>query len=535
MISNRTFYFLLLVLALVHLLGFALDVMEVDSAQLAEISREMLLSGNPFQLTFLNEPYLDKPHLLFWTGALTMNLFGVSSMAYKLPSLLFAALCIFSVYRFSKLFYEDTTAKLAAMIVASHQAMFIATNDVRADTILMGMVMFSIWQLGALYQSGRFRHLFLASAGIAFAMMAKGPIGFMVPLFAFMPALFFTKKWKQLISVKWIWGILIGAIFLLPICFAHYHQFGVAGLRFYFWTQSFGRITGESDWRNNPDMFFVVHTTLWAFLPYSLFLVYGIGKTAANIFRRQPIPELFSFFGLVVTLFALSRSNYQLPHYFYVVYPLGAVVAANAFTQLLNQNGKWWKYIQHLLIALGLLLPLLIVFYVFPASLMVKSAFVATTLALAIFFVARKNIVVSTVLTFAFLNSCLSTVFYPQLLKYQSNTLIGKYLKQQHADERNVTVFDSWRVYALSFNAEIVPYCSNNYDELKERIGNKKHFVVCKPEILPQLDKDYKTKLCMETDDFPISQLTLGFLNPNTRASAVRKVCVVEVISKSGE
>jgi hypothetical protein len=260
-----------------------------------------------------------------------------------------------------------------------------------------------------------------------------------------------------------------------------------------------------------------------------LFLVHGIGKTAVNIFRKQTTPELFSFFGLVVTLFALSRSNYQLPHYFYVAYPLGTVVASSAFTQLLNQNGKWWKYIQHLLIALGLLLPLLIVFYVFPASLMVRSAFAAAALALAIFFTARKNIVVSTVLTFAFLNSCLSTVFYPQLLKYQSNTVIGKYLKQQHADEKQVIVFDSWRVYALSFNAEIVPFCSNNYDVLKERIGNKNHFVVCKPELLPQLSKDYKIKLCMETDDFPISQLTLGFLNPNTRASAVRKVCVVEV------
>lgn len=532
MTSNRVFNFLLFLLAVAHLLGFAIDVIEVDSAQLAQISREMLLSGNPFQLTFLGEPYLDKPHLLFWTSALSMKIFGVGSMAYKLPSLLFAALCIFSVYRFSKLFYDEATSKLAVLIAASHQAMFIATNDVRADTILMGTVMFSLWQLAALYQSGKFKHLFYASMGVAFAMMAKGPIGFVLPIFAFIPALLISGEWRKLVSVKWIVGVTVVAIFLVPICLAHYFQFGLEGLKFYFWTQSFGRITGESSWRNNPDMFFVVHTTLWAFLPYSLFLLHGILKTGGDILNGRVVPELFSFFGLVLTLFALSRSNYQLPHYFYVAYPLGAVVAAYSFRQLLEKNNSWWKYIQYLIISLGLLLPILIIFYVFPASILIKSLFVVTAIILVTYFSVNKNVVISTVVTFAFLNICLSTVFYPQLLKYQSNSVIGKYLQQHCVVEKSITVFDSWRVYALSFHAEIIPFCTNDYDVLKQRIGNKSHFIVCKPELLSQLNGDYKTSVILEVDDFPISQLTTTFLNPNTRAKALRKVYLVEVIAQ---
>src|SRR5690242_14579441 len=71
---------------LVYGLGLTVEIMEVDAAQYASISREMLETGQWLQVHHRYMDYLDKPPLLFWFSALSLKLFGVSIWAYKLPS-----------------------------------------------------------------------------------------------------------------------------------------------------------------------------------------------------------------------------------------------------------------------------------------------------------------------------------------------------------------------------------------------------------------------------------------------------------------
>lgn len=63
--SERAFKLCLLGIGLVALLGSGLDVMEVDAAQYAGMSRDMLERGDFLKLYFRDEDYLDKPPLLF--------------------------------------------------------------------------------------------------------------------------------------------------------------------------------------------------------------------------------------------------------------------------------------------------------------------------------------------------------------------------------------------------------------------------------------------------------------------------------------
>ena len=71
------------------------------------------------------------------------------------------------------------------------------------------------------------------------------------------------RKWKQIFSPYHLVDAVLIAIFLIPMSIGLYQQFdmhpektvnglqNVSGLRFFFWSQSFGRITGESPWNNN--------------------------------------------------------------------------------------------------------------------------------------------------------------------------------------------------------------------------------------------------------------------------------------------
>src|SRR5580692_1435470 len=132
--------------ALTYLLGWCIPLMEIDAVQYANISREMLRSGHYLEIFDRGKDYLDKPPMLFWLSALSMKIFGVHDWAYRLPSYLFALIAIYSTYKLAAIYYRREIALLSAVLLASCQALFLINHDVRTDTMLMGWVIFSIWQ-----------------------------------------------------------------------------------------------------------------------------------------------------------------------------------------------------------------------------------------------------------------------------------------------------------------------------------------------------------------------------------------------------
>ena len=262
--------------------GLFLDVMDVDASQYASISMEMLQRGEWLQVMHRGANYLDKPPLLFWTSAASFGLFGLSNWAYKLPSVLTALASVYAVFRFSKLFYTEKTARQAAFIFASSVGFLVLCNDVRTDTLLLATTTCAVWQIAEYLQFKRFLNWLCAFLFVGLAMLAKGPIGLVMPAFAVGTHLLLQRDWRNLFRWEWLAGLLIVGLVLAPMCWGLYHQFdlhpetkvngrtGVSGLYFFFWEQSFGRITGENTWKNDTSGFYFLHVYLWAFLPWVL-------------------------------------------------------------------------------------------------------------------------------------------------------------------------------------------------------------------------------------------------------------------------
>ena len=84
----------LTVALLAWLAGMFVDILEVDAAQYAMMSRDLMASGEWLEFYNRDLPYLDKPPLIFWLTASSFSLFGVNNFAYRLPSILFCLLTI---------------------------------------------------------------------------------------------------------------------------------------------------------------------------------------------------------------------------------------------------------------------------------------------------------------------------------------------------------------------------------------------------------------------------------------------------------
>jgi hypothetical protein len=99
------------------------------------------------------------------------------------------------------LFYKKEIAQLSAMVFASSQALFLITHDVRCDTMLMGWVALSLWQMAAWYQTGKWKHFFVAFIAIACGMMTKGPDRFTGSCIFFCAAFYFEKGMETIVSL----------------------------------------------------------------------------------------------------------------------------------------------------------------------------------------------------------------------------------------------------------------------------------------------------------------------------------------------
>ncbi|MFN8397990.1 MAG: glycosyltransferase family 39 protein, partial [Bacteroidia bacterium] len=93
----------LLVIAAVALVSFlpflgAAPLFDWDEINFAESAREMIVSGNYFQVQINFEPFWEKPPLFIWLQVLSMKAFGVSAFAARLPNALVGVATLMALY-----------------------------------------------------------------------------------------------------------------------------------------------------------------------------------------------------------------------------------------------------------------------------------------------------------------------------------------------------------------------------------------------------------------------------------------------------
>jgi 4-amino-4-deoxy-L-arabinose transferase-like glycosyltransferase len=463
-----------------------------------------------------------------------------------LPSFLVSVLGHWATYRLASRYYGLQTGYLAALLTASTQAAFMMNHDVRMDTMLTGAVIVSIWQLDTYLRTRRWANLLLGFTGIAAAMLTKGPIGLVVPVMALITDFALKRQWRHFFRWQWVVGIAWVGLLLVPMCIGLYQQFdlhpekvmygrsGTSGLRFFFWTQSFGRITGESVWDNNPDSLFLVHTFLWAFLPWSLFFLVAFYRKVTYLlkhrFRLSETAEGLSFGGFLLPLLALMTSRYQLPHYVFVLLPLAAILTAPYLHQLLTGHvpgARVWRWVQLFVGTLLWAVAMLVVVVVFPNPPGYVPALLGLWLAGMVFFVTRRThtyrLLWLSLLGILGLNGVLNGYFYPNLFRYQAGSVAARYVRAAGIDPQRLYLHQAGS-YALDFGLRrVVP-------DLATAPPNVPMWVYTTPDAVPGLQQRYGSVRVVKTfDEYPVSMLRGPFLNPTTRASQLEKRCLVRV------
>jgi len=509
----------------------------------------MYLTGDYVTLYDHRGDYIDKPHFLFWTSALSYHVFGVTSFAYRFPSLLFTILGTYSIFRLGKELYDHETGKLAALIAASSFCYILANNDVRMDAILTASIAFATWQLVAFVHHRKFLFLFGAALGLAIGFCTKGHVGLVTPVAGIFFYILYKKDWKLLFDWRWLIVIFLFGVFILPVVYCYYLQFnlhpekisqgikGVNGVRYILWSHSFDRITGHDRFGavGKEDHFFFLHTFLWTFAPWCFLAFSALFIRVKNLFNRKE--EWLSTGVFLMLALLINFSNFKLPHYLPILAPVTALMVAHLFVSKWN-NARWQKafYITQLIASILLLaLAAVVNVWAFP----VKNTFVLIgvifLLAVVFYFLLsrsfskiQKSITIS-VAAIVLLFFLLNTNFYPQLLAYQGGKPLADMTKNL-VDRKEVYFWKNTFSSTYSF------YSSSNrqvYDD-SLRLRGKKFWLIYQRPQQPEVDSlGLLFGKTFTVRDYEITRLKKSFIDPATRKETLDEIVMAEVVGSN--
>ncbi|MDD4755020.1 MAG: glycosyltransferase family 39 protein [Prolixibacteraceae bacterium] len=464
MLKNKTILIIFLAITglmlISYISGLSVDVTR-DAGKYATVAKEIFQKGNFINLTIHGEPYDQKPPLLFWLGALGFSLGGISNFWFKLPVLLLVFFGFYSAYQLGKSLYSKKVGLLTVFMMAFSLIYMLYSMDIHTDTPLQAFVTFALWQFFEFIKTQKNRHWILGFLATGLAMLCKGPIGALIPAFAVAGHLLLKKNFKAFADYRWYLGILLSLAVVSPALAGLYNQFGIKGLRFFFWDNNIGRVTGSYVQSNNDPVFYF-HTLLYIFLPWSvLFFIAAYHELKTLIANRFKADEYFTFAGIWIFFIILNISKNQLPNYIFIIIPLISVLTAKWTDIALNQKTGLFKTFTITQLIIVLLLWAGIAFisvYLFPYPdwhfWLIAAGGLAVTLYLYLFNKNRAaRLLLPSGLVFAVIALLFNTHVFPYMFSFQAPPAAARYFNE-HSSPDEILYNFNYPQYELFFYSE---------------------------------------------------------------------------------
>jgi 4-amino-4-deoxy-L-arabinose transferase-like glycosyltransferase len=197
-------------------------------ARYAEVSQEMVASGNWITPQLHGDKYWSKPPLSIWAASASMALLGRNEFSARLPAFLFSMVIAAIVFALARRKGGNLFACVACMVLLSTALFFVSGGAVMTDAALALGTTLSMGSFWLAVQDGEKSNsiqAYLFFVGLAVGLLAKGPVAVVL---TFMPiALWATwkKRWRQTwIRLPWISGLILTAVLALPWYMAAEHR-----------------------------------------------------------------------------------------------------------------------------------------------------------------------------------------------------------------------------------------------------------------------------------------------------------------------
>ena len=300
-----------------------------DEGRYAEISREMVVTGDWITPRLNGIKYFEKPPFQYWATALAYQTFGVNEWTARLWTALSGFLGILVVWFGGSRLFGSQAGQLGALFLASN-LYYVALGHI--NTLDMGLTFFLMVSLAAFLLAqkespgaARERNwMLLAWGAAAGAVLSKGLIGVVIPSATLVIYSALNRDftpWRRLHVMS---GLVLFLVIAAP-------WFIAVTLRnpefpnFFFIHEHFQRYTSTVHRREEAPWYFlaILVIVLIPWIPLALHGLFSAWRTrAAEAFSAQRF--LVVWCGFVLIFFSLSGS--KLPAYLLPLFPALALL-----------------------------------------------------------------------------------------------------------------------------------------------------------------------------------------------------------------
>jgi 4-amino-4-deoxy-L-arabinose transferase-like glycosyltransferase len=343
-----------------------------DEGRNAEAGREMLETGDWISPTFNYEPRFAKPVLVYWLMSLSYRWFGVDEFSARLPSAVFGLGLIILQYVFVSRFCGPTVGLLSALMLLLNIEIIGLSRMVLTDSVLIFLTTLSLFSFWLAFQGEKnerwWRWVFYFA--MALATLAKGPVGFLVPLVTVGLYVATTGQWRR----YWEQGSpLAGIVLFSAIALPWYAvMWSLHGTQYAASAQAntVGRFLNPMEGHGFTILFYVP-VLLLGFFPWSGWLPFAwynayrgwrdarrSGLDEASTSDRSFVQlEWFAAAWVVGVLVFFTLSSTRLAHYIGPLFPAAALLTASYWQRsLVDPRLKGRRASIHTMMAIGYVL-----------------------------------------------------------------------------------------------------------------------------------------------------------------------------------
>jgi 4-amino-4-deoxy-L-arabinose transferase-like glycosyltransferase len=326
------------------------DLWNPDEPRYAQVAKEMVGTGDWILMHVNGNTYVDKPPLFFWLIALSSSLWrGFTSFSARFASGLFSTLTVLLTFFLGRKLNGTRTGFLSALILATSFEFAYLSTRANIDATLTFFTTISIFFFLHWYPYSKVERdeekgkkslsIFGFYIGMAFATLAKGPVGFILPLMVSLVYLLAQKDWKAMKRMRLLTGMALCFAIVLSWYLPAVLKGGQHFLNETLLHHTIDRFAkGSSHIR--PFYYYLANFPV-GFLPWVLFLpgaiAYGFSEKKKGISRGF----FFLLVWLIVIFLFFSFSKGKRAIYLLPLYPAASLLVGSFWNDYLSGGGRF--------------------------------------------------------------------------------------------------------------------------------------------------------------------------------------------------
>ena len=294
------------------------DLWYPDEPDIGEVCKAMYESGDWVAPRRVGEIWVDYPPMLYWVGTISSHaLGGLSEFSLRLPNAIAAILLVVLTCVAVSRWRGPRSGLWAGLMLLTFQQFVVQAVEYRPDMLFALFITAGFFTyVEGCSERGRWWLRVLAFVFFGLAMLAKGPLGLLLPGLVLVLWHGTNREWRRLLALAPL--AVVSLAVYMPWFVACANAMGADSILYELYAQNFARFVGGARGHSQPIYYFLEYFWSdlfpWSFLaPFAIAWWFKGGRLKDR--NAQLALWWFGAFFVFLSLAVTKRQVYLLPAY----------------------------------------------------------------------------------------------------------------------------------------------------------------------------------------------------------------------------